>query len=70
MFISGVLFLSMLETMVYYLNYYEINAYGVVSPFLLSSGNFLSLMRKTAARLLVLVVSMGFGMIKYVAIKD
>lgn len=62
--IGGVLFLGMLEKAVFYAEYQSINSTGrsVKSAILLAE--LISCLKRTLARMLVIIVSLGFGIVK------
>ncbi|XP_056423177.1 transmembrane protein 87B isoform X2 [Hyla sarda] len=62
--ISAVIFLGMLEKAVFYAEYQNINSTGVSSPGLLIFAELVSAVKRTLARLLVTIVSLGYGIIK------
>eukprot|EP01027_Heterolobosea_sp_BB2_P018653 GEZU01026250.1.p1 GENE.GEZU01026250.1~~GEZU01026250.1.p1 ORF type:complete len:388 (+),score=69.68 GEZU01026250.1:432-1595(+) len=62
--ISAVLMLSLVESGVQYFDYFTYNINGTRAAGLVSFGLIFTLGRKTLARILVLIVSMGFGVVK------
>ncbi len=64
LFITGVFLLSLLESAFFYFHYQTINASGSRSPFIFTVATTISLGRRTVSRLLVLVVCMGYSIIK------
>ncbi|CAN2391634.1 Transmembrane protein 87B, partial [Pristimantis euphronides] len=62
--IAAVIFLGMLEKAVFYAEYQNINSTGVSSPGLLIFAELVSAVKRTLARLLVTIVSLGYGIVK------
>ncbi|XP_040285392.1 transmembrane protein 87B [Bufo bufo] len=62
--IAAVIFLGMLEKAVFYAEYQNMNSTGVSSPGLLVFAELVSAIKRTLARLLVTIVSLGYGIIK------
>lgn len=62
--ISAVIFLGMVEMMVWYLDYENFNRTGERPYFTTLVAIVLGCLRKTLARFLVLAVSMGYGVVK------
>ncbi|XP_068088391.1 transmembrane protein 87A-like isoform X2 [Hyperolius riggenbachi] len=62
--IAAVIFLGMLEKAVFYAEYQNINTMGVSSPGLLVFAEVISAIKRTLARLLVTIVSLGYGIVK------
>ncbi|KAM5165440.1 transmembrane protein 87B [Mantella aurantiaca] len=62
--IGAVIFLGMLEKAVFYAEYQNINSTGVSSPGLLVFAELVSSIKRTLARLLVTIVSLGYGIVK------
>ncbi|CAI9576993.1 unnamed protein product [Staurois parvus] len=62
--IAAVIFLGMLEKAVFYAEYQNINSTGVSSPGLLVFAELVSSIKRTLARLLVTIVSLGYGIVK------
>ncbi|KAM4041773.1 transmembrane protein 87B [Anomaloglossus baeobatrachus] len=62
--IAAVIFLGMLEKAIFYAEYQNINSTGVSSPGLLIFAELVSAVKRTLARLLVTIVSLGYGIIK------
>ncbi|XP_073528885.1 transmembrane protein 87B isoform X2 [Phyllobates terribilis] len=62
--IAAVIFLGMLEKAVFYAEYQNINSTGVSSPGLLIFAELVSAVKRTLARLLVTIVSLGYGTVK------
>nr|DBA26989.1 TPA: hypothetical protein GDO54_011174 [Pyxicephalus adspersus] len=62
--IAAVIFLGMLEKAVFYAEYQNINSTGVSSPGLLIFAELVSSIKRTLARLLVTIVSLGYGIVK------
>lgn len=62
--IGGVAFLGMMEMAISYGDLEYLNTYGTRSTFWMVFANLLFASKNTLARLLVLIVSMGFGVVK------
>ncbi|MEE6474869.1 hypothetical protein FKM82_010522 [Ascaphus truei] len=62
--IAAVIFLGMLEKAVFYAEYQNINSTGVSSYGLLIFAELVSAIKRTLARLLVTIVSLGYGIVK------
>ncbi|KAM3931192.1 transmembrane protein 87B [Leptodactylus fuscus] len=62
--IAAVIFLGMLEKAVFYAEYQNMNSTGVSSPGLLIFAELVSAIKRTLARLLVTIVSLGYGIVK------
>ncbi|CAL8359466.1 unnamed protein product [Boreogadus saida] len=62
--IAGVIFLGMVEKAVFCAEYENTNAVGSASQGLLIFAELLSSLKRTLARLLVIIVSLGYGIIK------
>nr|XP_058134052.1 transmembrane protein 87B isoform X2 [Dasypus novemcinctus] len=62
--IAAVIFLGMLEKAVFYAEYQNINSTGLSTRGLLVFAELVSAMKRTLARLLVLVVGLGYGIVK------
>ncbi|XP_073401263.1 transmembrane protein 87B [Dendrobates tinctorius] len=62
--IAALIFLGMLEKAVFYAEYQNINSTGVSSPGLLVFAELVSAIKRTLARLLVTIVSLGYGIVK------
>lgn len=62
--IAAVIFLGMLEKAVFYAEYQNINSTGESSPGLLIFAELVSAVKRTLARLLVTIVSLGYGIVK------
>jgi len=62
--ISGVIALGMIETATWYFDYVSFNATGVRSIGPVVVGVLASTIKKTVSRLLVLVVSLGYGVVR------
>ncbi|XP_013855414.1 transmembrane protein 87A isoform X2 [Austrofundulus limnaeus] len=62
--IAGVIFLGMVEKAVFCAEYENTNAVGSASPGLLVFAELVSALKRTLARLLVIIVSLGYGIIK------
>lgn len=63
-YVTVVLALSMMEMTLRYYDYAQFNRLGARSTELMLSGSILHTMKQTMSRVLVLVVSMGFGIVK------
>ncbi|KAM9316777.1 transmembrane protein 87B [Gastrophryne carolinensis] len=62
--IAAVIFLGMLEKAVYYAEYQNINSTGISCLALLIFAELVSSIKRTLARLLVIIVSLGYGIVK------
>uniref|UniRef100_A0A8C3WBG5 Transmembrane protein 87B n=1 Tax=Catagonus wagneri TaxID=51154 RepID=A0A8C3WBG5_9CETA len=62
--IAAVIFLGMLEKAVFYAEYQNINSTGLSTQGLLIFAELTSAVKRTLARLLVIVVSLGYGIVK------
>ncbi|XP_054874679.1 transmembrane protein 87A isoform X1 [Amphiprion ocellaris] len=62
--IAGVIFLGMVEKAVFCAEYENTNAVGSASPGLLIFAELISALKRTLARLLVIIVSLGYGIVK------
>lgn len=62
--IAGVIFLGMLEKAVFYAEYQNTNTRGVSVQGLLVFAEVISAVKRTLARLLVIIVSLGYGIVK------
>ncbi|KXJ28322.1 transmembrane protein 87A [Exaiptasia diaphana] len=62
--IGGVIALGMLEKAVFYSEYNNINNTGLTTPSLVVFAEVVSVAKRTLARMLVIIVSMGFGIVK------
>nr|XP_054606154.1 transmembrane protein 87A isoform X3 [Nothobranchius furzeri] len=62
--IAGVIFLGMVEKAVFCAEYENTNLVGSASPGLLIFAELVSALKRTLARLLVIIVSLGYGIIK------
>ncbi|KAM3606135.1 uncharacterized protein V6R79_011347 [Siganus canaliculatus] len=62
--IAGVIFLGMVEKAVFCAEYENTNAIGSASPGLLIFAELVSALKRTLARLLVIIVSLGYGIVK------
>ncbi|XP_068184145.1 transmembrane protein 87A isoform X1 [Antennarius striatus] len=62
--IAGVIFLGMVEKAVFCAEYENTNAVGSASTGLLVFGELVSALKRTLARLLVVIVSLGYGIVK------
>uniref|UniRef100_F6ZJJ7 Transmembrane protein 87B n=1 Tax=Monodelphis domestica TaxID=13616 RepID=F6ZJJ7_MONDO len=62
--IAAVIFLGMLEKAVFYAEYQNVNTTGLSSQGLLVFAELISAIKRTLARLLVIIVSLGYGIVK------
>ncbi|KAM5228305.1 transmembrane protein 87B isoform 2-T2 [Ctenodactylus gundi] len=62
--IAAVIFLGMLEKAVFYTEYQNINSTGLSTQGLLVFAELISAVKRTLARLLVIIVSLGYGIVK------
>ncbi|XP_012598270.1 transmembrane protein 87B isoform X2 [Microcebus murinus] len=62
--IAAVIFLGMLEKAVFYSEYQNINSTGLSTQSLLIFAELISASKRTLARLLVIIVSLGYGIVK------
>ncbi|XP_071754046.1 transmembrane protein 87B isoform X1 [Centroberyx gerrardi] len=62
--IAGVIFLGMVEKAVFCAEYENTNSVGSASPGLLIFAELVSALKRTLARLLVIIVSLGYGIVK------
>uniref|UniRef100_A0A8B9H7W4 Transmembrane protein 87B n=1 Tax=Astyanax mexicanus TaxID=7994 RepID=A0A8B9H7W4_ASTMX len=62
--IAGVIFLGMVEMAVFCAEYENTNAVGSASQGLLVFAELISALKRTLARLLVIIVSLGYGIVK------
>ncbi|XP_053189611.1 transmembrane protein 87A [Scomber japonicus] len=62
--IAGVIFLGMVEKAVFCAEYENTNTVGSASPGLLIFAELVSALKRTLARLLVIIVSLGYGIVK------
>ncbi|KAF5900366.1 transmembrane protein 87A-like, partial [Clarias magur] len=62
--IAGVIFLGMIEMAVFCAEYENTNAVGSASQGLLIFAELVSALKRTLARLLVIIVSLGYGIVK------
>ncbi|XP_067883716.1 transmembrane protein 87A isoform X2 [Heterodontus francisci] len=62
--IAGVIFLGMLEKAVFYAEYQNTNNRGISVQGLLVFAELISAVKRTLARLLVIIVSLGYGIVK------
>jgi hypothetical protein len=62
--IGSVILLGMLEKACFYFEYHQANEYGVSSLPLALIAEIVSCVKRTLSRILVLIVSMGFGITK------
>ncbi|XP_069349949.1 transmembrane protein 87B isoform X2 [Eulemur rufifrons] len=62
--IAAVIFLGMLEKAVFYSEYQNINSTGLSTQSLLIFAELISAIKRTLARLLVIIVSLGYGIVK------
>uniref|UniRef100_A0A0A9XEF5 Transmembrane protein 87A n=1 Tax=Lygus hesperus TaxID=30085 RepID=A0A0A9XEF5_LYGHE len=62
--IGGVIFLGMLEMATFYAEYSSYNAKGTSDPSVVLLAEVVSCAKRTLARMLVIIVSLGFGIVK------
>ncbi|KAM4867100.1 transmembrane protein 87B isoform 1-T5 [Thomomys bottae] len=62
--IAAVIFLGMLEKAIFYTEYQNINSTGLSTQGLLMFAELISAVKRTLARLLVIIVSLGYGIVK------
>lgn len=62
--IGGVILLGMLEKAFFYAQYYSLNATGVPVEGAELMAEFVSCAKRTLARMLVIIMSLGFGIVK------
>ncbi|XP_054978325.1 transmembrane protein 87B [Sorex araneus] len=62
--IAAVIFLGMLEKAVFYSEYQNLNSTGLSTQSLLIFAELISAVKRTLARLLVIIVSLGYGIVK------
>ncbi|KAA0718346.1 Transmembrane protein 87A [Triplophysa tibetana] len=62
--IAGVIFLGMIEKAFFYAEYQNTNTVGSASQGLLIFAELISALKRTLARLLVIIVSLGYGIVK------
>ncbi|XP_054583938.1 transmembrane protein 87B isoform X1 [Eptesicus fuscus] len=62
--IAAVIFLGMLEKAVFYAEYQNINSTGLSTQGLLIFAELISAFKRTLARLLVIIMSLGYGIVK------
>lgn len=62
--IGAVIVLGMLEKAVFYVEYQSMNAYGTSVEGAIHFAEIVSCLKKTLARMLVIIVSVGFGVVK------
>jgi len=62
--ISGVIFLGMVECMTWYFDFLSYNSNGHFNWGAIIIGIFSSTLKRTVSRLLVLVVALGYGVVK------
>ncbi|XP_058539273.1 transmembrane protein 87B isoform X1 [Neofelis nebulosa] len=62
--IAAVIFLGMLEKAVFYTEYQNISSTGLSTQGLLIFAELISAVKRTLARLLVIIVSLGYGIVK------
>lgn len=65
--IGGVIFLGMVEKAVFYAEYQSINSTGQSVKGAVLFAEIISCLKRTLARMLVIIVSMGFGIVKLVS---
>lgn len=62
--IGGVILLGMLEKAMFYAEYHNINVEGYSTKGLALAAEWVSCCKRTLARMLVIIVSLGFGIVK------
>lgn len=62
--VGGVILLGMLEKAVFYEEYQSINATGIPTNSMILLAEWVSCAKRTLARMLVIIVSLGFGIVK------
>ncbi|XP_033113013.1 transmembrane protein 87A-like [Anneissia japonica] len=62
--ICGVVLLGLLEKVLFYSKYHHINSTGYASPATLVFAELVSCLKRTVARMLMIIISMGFGITK------
>lgn len=62
--IGGVILLGMLEKAVFYAEYQSVNSTGVSVQGAELAAEFVSCAKRTLARMLVIIMSLGFGIVK------
>ncbi|XP_058975876.1 transmembrane protein 87A-like [Musca domestica] len=62
--IGGVILLGMLEKAFFYAEYHSVNTSGVSVPGAELTAEFVSCAKRTLARMLVIIMSLGFGIVK------
>ncbi|KAM7354467.1 transmembrane protein 87A isoform 2-T2 [Cochliomyia hominivorax] len=62
--IGGVILLGMLEKAFFYAEYHSVNTNGVSVPGAELTAEFVSCAKRTLARMLVIIMSLGFGIVK------
>lgn len=64
--IGGVILMGMLEKALFYAEYQNLNSSGSTTHGLVLAAEWVSCAKRTLARMLVIIVSLGFGIVKYV----
>lgn len=62
--IGGVILLGMIEKAIFYAEYQNINSTGVNYKSVVLFAEWVSCAKRTLARMLVIIVSLGFGIVK------
>jgi hypothetical protein len=62
--IGGVILLGMLEKAMFYAEFHSINTEGYSTKGLALAAEWVSCCKRTLARMLVIIVSLGFGIVK------
>lgn len=62
--IGGVIFLGMIEKAVFYAEHQSLNSSGLSVKGAVLFAELLSCLKRTVARMLVIIVSLGFGIVK------
>lgn len=62
--IGGVIFLGMLEVATFYAEYSNFNSTGLTIEWVVLTAEIVSCAKRTLARMLVIIVSLGFGIVK------
>merc|ERR1719356_2066952 len=63
-YIGGVIFMGMLEKAMFYAEFQSINSTGSSTKGLIFAAELVSCAKRTVARMLVIIVSVGFGIVK------
>lgn len=62
--VGGVIFLGMLEVATFYAEYSNFNSTGYTLEWVVLTAEIVSCAKRTLARMLVIIVSLGFGIVK------